>query len=428
MARVRDTYVGRRDDRDVDPLIHEGAERTMAQEQPTLDGPKLQHPGARRWSPRLGRFGALLTLLIPLGMLIVGWSLRGLPNLPVPQTRPGRLPEAHWEGRASLTVPRGDFGLAVAGGQVWVLGGTTGARDSFLASSEIYDPAANSWRSGPDLPAARRAFGTVAIGETVYVIGGTTASQGASAGVDALDTRTNQWRSLAPLPSAVSDLAVVESGGTIYALGGANGGGAVDTAFAYNPAANAWSALAPLPTPRSNLAAVVLSGKIYALGGLVGGTAGTTMEIFDPATGRWATGPAMLGPMADFGATALDGRIHAVQGAIQQVYDPRANKWVTDSPMATGRQSEGLVTVGDTLYAIGGLGTEAPTALGGVEAFVPGEASEPDNFQLLGTDRGGAIAVILGIILTVSLMLIMLRLGRRRPEPPDDAEAVAPPE
>ena len=386
----------------------------MSSEHAPIEGPELQHPGARRWSPRLGRLGALLTLLIPLGMLIVGWASRGVPNLPVPQTRPGRLPEAHWVVKAPLATPRDDFGLATVGGRAWVLGGTSGDRAGRLESSEIYDPAADSWTAGPTLPFGRSAFRAIAVGDTIYTFGGASVEQAAIDSVQALDTKTNQWRTLAPLPAPLVGHAVVESAGTIYVLGGRSQGNVVGTAYAYTPATNVWRTFAPLPTPRDNLAAAVLNGKIYALGGLVNGTASTVVEVYDPATGTWGSAPALLGAMSDFDATVYDERIHAMLHGVQQVFDPRADKWVKDSPMPTSRNGQGVAVIGDTLYAIGGRAEESQNDLGTVEAYLPGEAVEPDNFQVTGIDRGGAVAVVAGLIVTFTLTGSLVYVSRRR--------------
>jgi hypothetical protein len=346
-------------------------------------------------------------------MLIVGWASRGVPDLPVPQTRPGRLPEAHWEAKAPLVTPRDDFGLATVGGRAWVLGGSSGGSNR-LVSTEIYDPVADSWTPGPALPFGRSALRAIAVGDTIYILGGASAEQPASESVQALDTKSNEWRTLAPLPAPLVGHAVAEAAGTIYVLGGSSQGNIVGTTYAYTPATNAWQTLAPLPTPRENLAAAVLNGKVYAIGGSVNGTPSTAVEIYDPANGNWTGGPALLGAMSDFGAAAYEGRIHTMLNGVQQVFDPRANKWVTDSPMPTSRSGQGIAVIGESLYAIGGRAEGSQTDLGTVEAYLPGEAVEPDNFQATGVDRGGASAVILGLIVTFTLSGTLVYVSRRR--------------
>jgi hypothetical protein len=39
---------------------------------------------------------------------------------------------------------------------------------------------------------------------------------------------------------------------------------------------------------------------------------------------------------------------------------------------------------------------------------------EPDNFRILGVDRGGAISVILGAIVTITLCTTLLLVNRRQ--------------
>jgi hypothetical protein len=387
----------------------------MAQvQEPLTDGPNLPHAGARRWSPRAGCIGALVILLVPLLMLVVGWSMRGLPNLPLPQTRPGKLPDAHWETKAPLETPRDDFGLAVVDGRVWVMGGMSGERGSRLDSTEIYDPATNRWSSGPSLTSGRSSFRAVALGSTIYVFGGASAEHFGIDTVEALDTVTGKWRQLDPLPAALFGEAVVELGGKIYVIGGYSGGRGVGTVYTYEPATNAWRQVSSLPTPRYNLAAAVLNGKIYALGGWVNDGPSAVVEVFDPATGAWTSGPSLISPMSNFGATVLDGRIYAMLHQSHQVFDPRVNKWIGADAMPTSRHGEGLAAVGDTVYAIGGCSEDPQQDLDKVEAYVSGEAVDPDNFQILGADRGGAISVILGAIVTITLCTTLLLVNRRR--------------
>lgn len=390
----------------------------MAQEHGSTPLPaQLEHPGARQWSPRAGCIGAALTVLIPLAMLVIGWSLRSDPNLPTPQLRPGAVPEAHWTAAANLPTPRADFGVTAVDGRIWVLGGTTGAGDSRLSSTAIYDPATNSWQAGPALTSARSALSATTIGQSIYVFGGTSSGQGSSATVEALDTTTSQWRQRAPLPTPLAGQALAQLAGKVYLIGGEQQGSATGAVYAYEPATDTWRTVASLPTPRTNLTAVALNGTLYAIGGLANGAASTVVEIYDPAADRWSSGPSLLAPMADFGAAVLDGRIYAMDQVSHEMLDPRVTTWVPAEAVPTPRKGQGVVALGDILYAIGGSAVETQQALGTVEAYAPGEATTPDNFQLLGINRGGSIAVVLGLIVTAVLVTTTVSANRRRPSP-----------
>lgn len=383
----------------------------------------IEHPGARQWSPRKGKLGAILVILLPLALLVLGWSMRGLPDLPMPQLRPGKLPDAHWEAKAALQTPRADAGLVAVGTQLWVLGGR--GPDGPLATSEQYLATADQWRPGPALATPRSQPAVVTAGETIYLIGGLGPGQTPVASVEALDTRTNQLRTVAPLPVPLANAAAVLVGDALYLVGGQGATGPVNTVYRYTLATNTWQAVAPLANPRTALGAVLFDNRIYAIGGLVQGAPSASVEIYDPATNSWAVGPQMLAPVDQVAAVTYNGRIHVLGYEAQQVYDPRAAKWVTASPVSVRRDHEAAAVLVDKLYAVGGadLGTGQP--LQQVEAYQLGEAETPDTFVLWGFSPGGALALIAGLTLTFSLMAIMLRVGRRRTQPeetplPDD--------
>ena len=362
------------------------------------------------------RVAIALVFLLPLAMLAVGWGMR--PVAPPFIPRPGRLPEAHWAGLAALSTPRDDFGVAPAAGRVYVLGGAGGTSAGLLDSSEIFDPATGRWGPGPALPTPRARFGAATLEGSIYAVGGATNERPAVALVEALDGASGRWRSLAPLPAPRADLAVVELGGRIYAIGGQADGGTVGTVDAYDPATDRWTGVAPLPTPRHDLAAVALAGRIYALGGRVDGVPSGIVEVYDPATGGWTSGPEIGVPMADFGAAVLDGRIHALSSAGHRVYDCAVNRWITGVPMPTARGGQGIVGLGDSLYAVGGRAEGAPAATGVAEVLLPGPAPDPPA-SAGERSTGGSLAVVAGGAVTVLSIVLMLAFGRRVRRVPD---------
>lgn len=351
--------------------------------------------------------------LIPLLLLIIGWSLRG--RLPAQPSRPGRLPETHWVKVAGMDMPRDDFGMAIVDGKLWVLGGMTGERGNKLDSIEIYDPATDTWTYGPRMPVGRSSHRSVAIGRTIYSFGGSSSERSYISLADALETTTGQWRDLAPMPTARFGHAVVEVGGRIYTIGGHNGSKGVAVVEVYDPATNSWSNAAPLPTARYNLQAVVFQGKIYTLGGWFNDAPSQIVEIYDPATDSWATGPAMNAAMSNFGATVSDGRIHAMHHTDHQVFDPAANRWIAGEPMPTTRHGQGVIALGEAVYAIGGCYEDPQYDLTTNEVLRPGPPPGPPAL-VRGVSPGGALAVVLGLgFIALLLALIMLQQQGRRP-------------
>jgi hypothetical protein len=266
-----------------------------------------------------GLRGLLLVMLFPLALLIAGWSMRNLPNLPLPQTRPGRLPEAHWETTVAPPLARGDFSLVAAGDRLLALGDANGESET-----AIYDPARDRWEQGPTLPAGRSAYRAAALDGAVFAVGGYAAGLSETGAVDLLAPGADRWQPSVPLPAPRSGHAVVAVGGRLFAIGGNSGGAPVAVIDAYDPATGLWRREATLPTPRDGLAAAILDGRIYILGGRVSGVPTATVEIYDPTTRTWSLGPLLPAPLAEPEATTFNGRIHAVQGDAHFVYDPRS--------------------------------------------------------------------------------------------------------
>lgn len=375
------------------------------QEQSTTKDSAPAHPGARRCSPQWGRIGALLTLGIPLALLILGWSLRGLPNPPVPQTRPGQLPAAHWKIRAALP-PHAAFDRTVEPGRNWLLDGDAGGADTGTTSVAIHDPATDRRTEEPARLSGMSARRAGVSADTIYVEGGRAAQRREANVPAALDTRTDRWRRIVPPPLPRADRAVVALGNRGGAIDASEGGTSVVSNARYDPVADRWDTLSPLPTPRV--------GKIYAVSGREDSMPSIVVEVFDPLIGMWSGGTPLLAPLADLAAVASASRIHAVRGEIPRVYDASLDRCIGGVMPPTPCLGVGPAAVSDSLNALGNGQPATGAALGDVDVLVPGPAPETVLPKAAGIDRGGAIAVVAGLLLTVTMMGIVLRVGRRR--------------
>jgi hypothetical protein len=172
---------------------------------------------------------------------------------------------------AQLPTARGAFG-AVTGpdGLIYAIGGQD-PNNSFLASVEAYDPAADTWITKAPMQTPRRALGAAAGPDgLIYAIGGG-GPQGALDSVEVFNIATNTWTlSPHPLPTATCMLgAAAGPNGLVYAIGGADTHASlVANVYSYDPTAPGWQIQAPLLIARAGLAADTgPDGLVYAIGG-----------------------------------------------------------------------------------------------------------------------------------------------------------------
>jgi N-acetylneuraminic acid mutarotase len=179
--------------------------------------------------------------------------------------------------RYALTAAKG------SDGKIYAIGGHTG--NSAVATVEAYSPSSNTWSKTPSLPSARVYHATAVAGGLIYVLGGTGPTQSTTS--YAYNPVTAKWSNKArPLAYTLyQSAAATGANGKVYLFGGRNFGGAKNVTQCYDPATNTWTYKAPMPTARYGMAAVAAgNGLIYVVGGV---PATTVVEAYDPATDTW---------------------------------------------------------------------------------------------------------------------------------------------
>ncbi len=256
-----------------------------------------------------------------------------------------------WTRGAPSPVEMHHFQAVVFEKRIYVVGAMTGQfpKEPPLPNVYIYDPAADRWSVGPEMPAGRRRGGAGAVlhdGE-IYVVAGITNGHydGHVAWVDAFNPATGQWRQLpdAPRPRDHFHAAIID--GRIYAAAGRRSSAATNQTFeltvaevdVFDLGTSRWSTLpaaSNIPTPRAGAGAVVMDGRLIVLGGESGGQplAHAEVEAFDPSSGRWTSlEPLAMGRHATQ-AVAHEGKIYLASGsrtrgapevATQEIYTPR---------------------------------------------------------------------------------------------------------
>ncbi len=263
--------------------------------------------------------------------------------------------QPRWQAIDGLTVPRDDFGAAVVGDEIWVLGGMTGDRGHRLDSVEVLDTRTGRWRTAETrLPQRLASFEAAAIGDDVYVVGGLAAGSGPSDVAAVLDTATGSWRRLPDLPVARYAHSVTAYDGRLFVIGGEGGDGVVEQVDVFDPATGTWSTGSPMPHARGSHDAVAAGDVVYVLGGWLDGEASALVQTYDPVTGEWADGEPLPEPMSRAGATYVDGRLWVSLHRSSYVLDTDQGGWVAANPLTVSRHGLGYVPVRGRIFAIGG--------------------------------------------------------------------------
>lgn len=270
------------------------------------------------------------------------------------ETSSEALPD--WRPIAGLYVPRDDFGTAVVGEEIWVLGGMTGARGTRLRSIEVLDTSTGSWRTARvQMPRGLASFESVALGTQILSFGGIKANGEPSRFATVLDTRTGRWRELPPMPRPRYAHTVTLHEGKVYVIGGESVAGAVPQVDVFDPRDESWRTLETrMPAPRGSHDTVSTPDGLMVLGGWLDGPT-DRVDVLDPRSGRWSRGPTLPTTMSRSGAVVADDRLWVSLHRTSYVLDLEGpGEWAEANPLGLPRHGLGYVAVGSALYAVGG--------------------------------------------------------------------------
>ena len=320
-----------------------------------------------------------------------------------------------WTARADLPAGVNVPGSAVIGGRLWIFGGgdphpgsgtmPTSANKGLRAwfnrllqpdttdALELYDPATNTWSSGPSLNHPRSYPAATHVGNTAVAVGGYSESNpyitnsveiNVTGGGCPSPTPTGtpsatptctaggtpgSWTQAAPV--AIDHYGgFMDSDGTFAYEGGGYSEDNINQFGKFNPATNTWMPLAPVP----DLSNAGVSGvyapnvnKLFVFGGerVSSATVVNTTRIYDIATNMWSTGAAMPDVRAFMGSGYFNGKIYLVGGyttgnvdpSFGQVweYDPVLDTWNTSRmsmPATLGAPGFGIIN--GHMYIAGG--------------------------------------------------------------------------
>ena len=303
-------------------------------------------------------------------------------------------------------------GSAVIGGKLWVFGGGnpfTGSSTSPTSGSngvrawfkrlfnpdttnslQVYDPATNSWTSGPTLNQQRSFPAGTHVGNTAVAVGGYTGSStttsveiNVTGGGCASPTPTvpptatptgspsctpggtpGPWSTATPYPISDVRYGFAQTATHFYVFGGVSNGTRVPDVNRMDLATGMWQSRAPMPfTSEAPTCALMAStGIVYC----TEGDTGSGFASYNIATDTWT--PLASIPGGDhYGSAsgAFNGKVFVAGGttgfvSAVQVYDVATNTWSAGTAAPNDFLLAGYQQVGQFLYVVGGFEASGP--------------------------------------------------------------------
>ncbi len=202
--------------------------------------------------------------------------------------------------KGGLTTASFDAGAALsAGGTVLYAGGltATGASGTATATTEVFNPASDTWSNGPALPLAVAGEVVAPLsGSQVLVAGGETGASGElSVLAEVYSPSNSAFAAVQRIPVAVADAAttVLPSGEVLVAGGETSTGGAPSAASElFHPGNATWTSTGSLPFASYGATAGLLSGgSVLYAGGMTSGSGqpSAASALYDPTHATWTS-------------------------------------------------------------------------------------------------------------------------------------------
>jgi hypothetical protein len=304
--------------------------------------------------------------LLPNGQVLVTAGYRLIPGETYDTEDDSALTEIYdppsnaWATSGALKNARTDAVSATLGnGKVLIASGVINAYadpspfPTYLASTELYDPATGMWIPTNPLSNARAYAAAALLPDGRVLIAGGIDNTGTLPSSETFDPMTSMWTPAGAMPNARAHYGAVLVNGQVLAVGGTVGGKECDL---FDPATNNWSPTDGMAVARKMHAVALAGGKAVVVGGV---STPKDVQVYDPATGKW--GAPFQSPLSHanpVGVTLADGRaLFSAANTSYEAFDAAVGSW---APIADGLENRSnytltLLTDGRVLAAAGDL-------------------------------------------------------------------------
>jgi len=243
--------------------------------------------------------------------------------LPIDASGEADLGDGTSWAKSQLLTPRFAHAAAFAAGKFVVSGGLMNNDDA-----EEMDSASSTWTPAGKMPSGTRGFHTMttlADGHTILVAGGTgpnASGTGAIAATDIFDPAAGSWRKVHDMNTPrTGHCAVLLRDGRVMVTGGSSSPYDTASAEIYDPVSESWSLVPSMQFARASHAMVLLpDGRVLIAGGWNEAPEGTTyalnsVEIYDPVRNVWMPGAPLHEPRNSVQAAVLADGVYVAGGS-----------------------------------------------------------------------------------------------------------------
>ncbi len=260
-----------------------------------------------------------------------GYLLGGRGNLPVEEYD---ISAKTWTKKAGPDIELHHFQALNVKNEIWITGSFTGGfpAETPVSQMRIYNPANNTWRNGPEIPAGRRrgSAGAVYYNGKIYMVCGITNGHldGHVAWFDEYDPDTRQWKALPDAPRERDHFSAVVVGNKLYLAGGRKTSEATGELFnltvpevdVFDFSTQQWSTLPGnknIPTQRAGTMAVGFGGYVIIIGGesVSQVNAHADVQAYDTIEQKWVKLQALKKGRHGTGAFIYDNQIFITAGS-----------------------------------------------------------------------------------------------------------------